>query len=155
VKVHEVKESDERTKEKRFSRKVGLDMPAAFLVLRSQPGEPQLRNLRLVNGDDTLELVLNPVGREQIDVRAGSFGAIVYEVTVRELEEEAQGEPGPVEPGRSKYRGVKLWVDTDTRMPLKLEAVILVGNVYAELVGVVRDRVEGQRSVDAAPAPQP
>jgi hypothetical protein len=131
--VHEVKEKEERTKEKRYRTRVGVDMPAAFLVMRSQPGPPQVRNLRIVNGDDALEVVLNPVGSEQVAVRAGSFATIVYEVTVRELEQ--TGEDGQTEaPGGSKYRGVKLWVDAETRMPVKIEAVVLVGNVYAELV---------------------
>jgi hypothetical protein len=155
LRVHKLKESGDKVKERSFRTKVGLDIPAAFLVMRCQAGQAKVRNLRVVNGDSAFEVVLNPVGADQVQVRAGSFPATLYEVTVREMEAEEGAEPVEPETGNGKYRAVRLWVERETGMPVKLEAAVFVGSIHAELVKVVRGEAVGTAAGEAPAASSP
>jgi len=117
---------------KQVQLKPTLDIPSIFLLMRADAVPSKTtRTLKVLNGDTVYEVTLTPVGKERVTVAAGSFDACQYDVGVRELKEkdESADETQPVQ-----YRSVRAWLDEKSRMPLKIEAQISFGQVYAELV---------------------
>ncbi len=121
----------EKTSEKEVRIKPSLDIPSLFLMMRAQDlPVSETRTVKVLNGDTAYEVTLTPVGKEQIKVAAGTFEASRFDVGIREVpKDEPSDETRPV-----RYRSVHIWVAETSRMPLKLEAQISVGSVYAELV---------------------
>ena len=56
--------------------------------------------------------------------------ALHYEVGVRELD----GEDDEADGGEQKFSSAHVWLAPGTHAPLRLEAQVFVGQVYAELV---------------------
>jgi hypothetical protein len=71
------------------------------------------------------------VGREKISVHAGTYNAIKLDLQLKRV-----GKHFELEPHR-KFRRATIWVSDDAeRLPLRIEAQIFVGTVWAELQSV-------------------
>ena len=87
--------------------------------------------LEAIHDDKTYAAELTPTKREKVQVRAGTFEAVAVQVRLRvsvSLEEERAKE-------EDKFRSICIWMsDDEKRIPVKMEADMLIGAVYAELV---------------------
>jgi len=100
-----------------------VDAAGAMLLLRTA------RNggvVRVLSGDDTLELAARPGRRGPVRVPAGEFNAVQWSLAVRAAAPAREAQ---------RYRGLRLWLSEDGRVPVRLEADVLIGRVTAELVG--------------------
>ena len=71
------------------------------------------------------------LGHEKISVRAGTYNAIKVDLQLHKV-----GKNTELEPHR-KFRRATAWVSDDTdRLPLRIEAQIFIGTVFAELQSV-------------------
>ena len=113
---------------------LGLDLPGALLFIRALElpmGKPTV--IEVVHSKRTYAVGFTPIRREKVDVKAGTFDALVVDVRVRVLggteEERAEEE--------DKFRKLRVWLsDDDMRLPVKMESEVFVGSVRAELVSV-------------------
>jgi len=106
-----------------------FDLHSALLYLRSQP----------LNDHSVLRIVVYPatsaylttvtvLGRERVTVRAGGYNAIKIDLQLKRLGKKLELEP------HRKFRRATIWIsDDENRIPLRIEAQIFVGTVFAEL----------------------
>jgi len=118
---------DGETKHKTASLEVGLDMPSAFVALRAA-GAGQ--SVRVISGDSAYQVVLLDRGRGPLELSGETVEALHYEVGIRELDGEGDGQAG----GEPKSKSAHVWLTPGMRTPLRLEAPVDVGHVYAALV---------------------
>lgn len=106
-----------------------FDLHSALLYLRSQP----------LNDHSVLRIVVYPatsaylttvtvLGREHVTVRAGGYNAVKIDLQLKRLGKKLELEP------HRKFRRATIWIsDDENRIPLRIEAQIFVGTVFAEL----------------------
>lgn len=130
AKVHRVRRG--KVSEKEVSLEVGLDTASALLLMRATDVPARsTRTLRVVSAEDAYEVTITPVGPEEIAVPAGTFATTHYDVGIRELTKNAgEEDTQPVQ-----YRNVRIWVADTNRMPVRLEADLSIGHLYAKLTG--------------------
>jgi hypothetical protein len=117
-------------KPKTFSFPGGVfDMHSALLYLRSQPlHEGDVYRLVVYPASSPYLATLTVVDRAGINVAAGAFPAIKFDVQLNKI-----GKQGELEPHK-KFRRASVWISDDSdRMLLRVEASIFVGTVFAEL----------------------
>ena len=117
------------------------DLSAAGFYLRSQ----------LLQDHDVYRVVVYPttspylatitvLGREKINVRSGSYSAIKMDLQLSKIDKDLQLQP------HKKFRKATIWLSDDAdRIPLRIEAQIFVGTVFAELQSVKFDNHEPAR----------
>ena len=116
--------------------KMGLDLPAAVMLMRALDlPMGKTTAVEIISSDKLHAAELRPIRRETVQVKAGTFEALVVEMGVRVVEgsreERAREE--------SEYRRIRLWIsDDDARLPLKMESELAVGSISAELVSARR-----------------
>lgn len=118
-----------RSKTREFNFEYLFDLHSALLYLRSQP----------LNNGNIYRVVVYPataaylatftvVRREKISVRAGTYSAIRLDLRLQKIGEQMELEP------HKKFRRASVWVsDDNVRIPLRAEAQIFIGTVFAEL----------------------
>ena len=126
-----------KTKEKELTWEAALDLPSALTLLRAVQIPPEgTRAVKVLDGDSLYEVTLTPGGTARVEVAAGSFDAAACDLNIRELstdEDEADAQP-PDPQAPQKYRTMRVWLAGPSRMPVRIEASVPVGHVYADLV---------------------
>jgi Protein of unknown function (DUF3108) len=109
-----------------------FDLHSSLLYLRSQPlATGSVYRIVVYPASSPYLATLTVLGREKISVRAGRFDAIKLGLQLKKI-----GEHRELEPHR-KFRRATIWISDDgDRLPLRIEAQIFVGTVFAELRSV-------------------
>jgi hypothetical protein len=106
-----------------------FDLHAAMLYLRSQPlSDHSIYRLVIYPATSAYVATVTVLGHERITVHAGSYNAIKFDLQLKRI-----GKKFELEPHR-KFRRATVWIsDDENRIPLRIEAQIFVGTVFAEL----------------------
>jgi hypothetical protein len=106
-----------------------FDLHSALLYLRSQPlSDHSVYRLAVYPATSAYLATITVLGRERVTVRAGTFNAIKVDLQLKRI-----GKNLDLEPYR-KFRRATVWISDDAnRIPLRIEAQIFVGTVFAEL----------------------
>lgn len=106
-----------------------FDLHSAMLYLRSQPlADRGVYRVVVYPATSAYYTTVTILGRERISVRAGSYNAIKLDLQLKRI-----GKKMELEPHR-KFKRATIWIsDDDNRIPLRIEAQIFVGTVFAEL----------------------
>ena len=120
------------TKTREFAFPNLFDLHTALLYLRSQPLEDHSVYRIVVYPATSAYLVtVTVLDHEKIWVRAGSYNAIKADLQLKRLGKNLELEP------HGKFRRATVWISDDAnRVPLRIEAQIFVGTVFAELQSV-------------------
>jgi Protein of unknown function (DUF3108) len=113
-----------------------FDLHSAMLYLHSQPlTDHSVYRLVVYPATAAYLTTVTVLGRERISVHAGSYNAIKLDLQLKRV-----GKNFELEPHR-KFRRATIWVsDDENRIPLRIEAQIFVGTVFAELHAVHFDQ---------------
>jgi hypothetical protein len=106
-----------------------LDLHSALLYLRSQPlGDRSVYRIVVYPATSAYLTTITVLGRERVTVRAGAYNAIKIDLQLQRLGKKLELEP------HRKFRRATIWIsDDENRIPLRIEAQIFVGTVFAEL----------------------
>jgi hypothetical protein len=106
-----------------------FDLHSALLYLRSQPlADHSVYRIVVYPATSAYVATINVLGREHVTVRAGSFNAIKVDIDLKRVGKKMNLEP------HKKFRRATIWIsDDENRIPLRIEAQIFVGTVFAEL----------------------
>lgn len=106
-----------------------FDLHSALLYLRSQPlTDRSVYRIVVYPTTSAYLATVSIIGRERVSVRAGSFSAIKIDLDLKRVGKKMQLEP------HKKFRHATIWISDDqNRLPLRIEAQIFVGTVFAEL----------------------
>jgi Protein of unknown function (DUF3108) len=109
-----------------------FDLHSAMLYLRSQPlFDHSVYRIVVYPATSAYLATVSVLGRDHVSVHAGSYNAIKLDVQLKRL-----GKNLDLEPHR-KFRKATIWISDDQdRIPLRIEAQIFVGTVFAELYAV-------------------
>jgi hypothetical protein len=120
------------TKPKPFNFPGLFDLHGAMLYLRSQPlNDHAVYRIVVYPATSAYLATVTVLGRERISVHAGSYNAIKFDVQLKRLGKDLELEP------HRKFRRATVWVsDDENRVPLRIEAQIFVGTVFADLYAV-------------------
>ena len=112
-----------------------FDLHSAMLYLRSQPlTDHSIYRIVVYPATSAYYTTLTVLGRERVSVRAGNYNAIKFDLQLKRVGKKMQLEP------HRKFRRATIWVsDDENRIPLRIEAQIFVGTVFAELQAVQFD----------------
>lgn len=116
-----------------------LDLHSAFLYLRSQPlADHSVYRIVVYPATSAYLTTLTVLGREHISVHAGSYNAIKVSLDLKRVGKKMALEP------HKKFRHATIWISDDqNRIPVRIEAQIFVGTVFAELQTVHFDQDKG------------
>jgi hypothetical protein len=117
-----------------------FDLLSALLYLRSQPlKDGSVHRVVVYPATSAYLATFNVVGRERISVHAGTYSAIKLDLQLHKVGKNLELEP------HKKFRRASVWVSDDNiRVPLRAEAQIFIGAVFAELQSV---HLESEKSV--------
>ena len=106
-----------------------FDLPSALLYLRSQPlSDHSVYRIVVYPATSAYLTTVTVLGRERVSVRAGTYNAIKVDLQLKRLGKNLELEP------HRKFRRATVWISDDAnRIPLRIEAQIFVGTVFAEL----------------------
>jgi len=106
-----------------------FDLHSALLYLRSQPlNERSVYRVVVYPATSSYLTTITVLGRERVTVRAGTYNAIKIDLQLKRLGKNLELEP------HRKFRRATVWISDDAnRIPLRIEAQIFVGTVFAEL----------------------
>ena len=109
-----------------------FDLHSAMLYLRSQPlTDHSVYRLVVYPATSAYLTNVTVLSHEHVTVHAGSFNAIKLDLQLKRV-----GKNFELEPHR-KFRRATIWISDDAnRIPLRIEAQIFVGTVFAELYAV-------------------
>ena len=109
-----------------------FDLHSAMLYLRSQPlSDHNVYRIVVYPATSAYLATVTVLGRDHISVHAGSYNAIKLDIQLKKLGKNLELEP------HRKFRRALIWVSDDQdRIPLRIEAQIFVGTVFAELYAV-------------------
>ena len=112
------------------------DLHGALLYLRSQPlADKSIYRIVVYPATSAYLTTVTVLGRERVSVRAGSYNAIKCDLQLKRI-----GKKFELQPHR-KFRRATIWIsDDENRIPLRIEAQIFVGTVFAELQSVHFDQ---------------
>ena len=124
------------TKPKTFNFSGLFDLHGAMLYLRSQPlADHAVYRIVVYPATSAYLATVTVLGREHVSVHAGSYNAIKFDVQLKRVGKDFELEP------HKKFRRATIWVsDDENRIPLRIEAQIFVGTVFAELYSVHFDQ---------------
>jgi hypothetical protein len=124
------------TKPKPFNFPGLFDLHGAMLYLRSQPlNDHAVYRIVVYPATSAYVATVTVLGREHVSVHAGSYNAIKFDVQLKRLGKDLELEP------HRKFKRATVWVSDDQdRIPLRIEAQIFVGTVFAELYAVHFDQ---------------
>jgi hypothetical protein len=116
-----------------------FDLFSALLYLHSQPlKDGSVYRLVVYPATSAYLATFTVIDREKISVHAGTYTAIKLDLRLHKVGKNLELEP------HKKFRRASVWVSDDTaRIPLRAEAQIFIGTVFAELQSV---HFESQRS---------
>ncbi|MEY2543101.1 MAG: hypothetical protein QOE81_562 [Verrucomicrobiota bacterium] len=106
-----------------------FDLHSALLYLRSQPlSDRSIYRIVVYPATSAYLTTITVLGRERVTVRAGTYNAIKVDLQLKRLGKNLELEP------HRKFRRATVWISDDAnRIPLRIEAQIFVGTVFAEL----------------------
>jgi hypothetical protein len=106
-----------------------FDLFSAMLYLRSQPlKDHSVYRVVAYPATNAYLATVTVIDREKISVHAGSYSAIKLDLQLKRI-----GKHRELEPHR-KFRRATIWVSDDAeRLPLRIEAQVFVGTVFAEI----------------------
>src|ERR1700719_204285 len=106
-----------------------FDLHSALLYLRSQPlTDGSVYRVVVYPGTAAYLATFTVTRREKISVQAGTFPSIKLDLRLEKVGKNFQLEP------HKKFRHASVWVSDDNlRLPIRAEAQIFVGTVFAEL----------------------
>jgi hypothetical protein len=106
-----------------------FDLQSAWLYLRSQPlTDHSVYRIAVYPATSAYLTTVTVLGRERVSVHAGSYNAIKVDLQLKHVGKKMQLEP------HKKFRRATIWIsDDENRIPLRIEAQIFVGTVFAEL----------------------
>jgi hypothetical protein len=109
-----------------------LDLHSALLYLRSQPlKDHAVYRIVVYPATSAYLATITVLGREKVSVHAGAYNAIKLDLQLKRLGKHLELEP------HRKFRRASIWLSDDAnRVPLRIEAQIFVGTVFAELQSV-------------------
>jgi hypothetical protein len=109
-----------------------FDLHSALLYLRSQPlSDHSVYRIVVYPATSAYLTTITVLGRERVTVRAGAYNAIKVDLQLKRLGKDLELEP------HRKFRRATVWISDDAnRIPLRIEAQIFVGTVFAELQAV-------------------
>jgi hypothetical protein len=109
-----------------------FDLHSALLYLRSQPlKNGDVYRVAVYPGTAAYVATFTVTGREKISVRAGIFNAIKLDLHLQKVGKNSELEP------HKKFKRASVWVSDDSnRIPIRAEAQIFIGTVFAELQSV-------------------
>jgi hypothetical protein len=113
-----------------------FDLHGAMLYLRSQPlNDHAVYRIVVYPATSAYLATVTVLGHEHVSVHAGSYNAIKFDVQLKRIGKNFELEP------HKKFRRATVWVsDDENRIPLRIEAQIFVGTVFAELYAVHFDQ---------------
>jgi hypothetical protein len=113
-----------------------FDLHSALLYLRSQPlSDRGAYSIVVYPATSAYLITVTVLGRERVTVRAGAYNAIKIDLQLKRLGKNLELEP------HRKFRRGTIWISDDpNRIPLRIEAQIFVGTVFAELQAVRFDQ---------------
>jgi hypothetical protein len=113
-----------------------FDLHSAMLYLRSQPlSDHSVYRIVVYPATAAYLTTITVLGRERVSVRAGTFNAIKVDLQLKRVGKDLELEP------HRKFRRATVWISDDAnRIPLRIEAQIFVGTVFAELQAVRFDQ---------------
>jgi hypothetical protein len=113
-----------------------FDLHSGILYLRSQPlSDRSVYRIAVYPATSAYLTTVTVLGRERVSVRAGTYNAIKVDLQLKRL-----GKSLELEPHR-KFRRATIWISDDAnRIPLRIEAQIFVGTVFAELQAIRFDQ---------------
>jgi len=106
-----------------------FDLHSALLYLRSQSlNDRSVYRIVVYPATSAYLTTVTVLGREHVTVRAGAYNAIKIDLQLKRLGKKLELEP------HRKFRRATIWIsDDENRVPLRIEAQIFVGTVFAEL----------------------
>jgi hypothetical protein len=109
-----------------------FDLLSALLYLRSQPlKDGSVYRVVVYPATSAYLATVTVIGHEKISVRAGTYNAIKLDLRLHKVGKNLELEP------HKKFRRASVWVSDDSiRIPLRAEAQIFIGTVFAELQSV-------------------
>jgi hypothetical protein len=109
-----------------------FDLHSAMLYLRSQPLiDHSVYRIVVYPATSAYLTTVTVLSHERVTVHAGSFNAIKFDLQLKRLGKNLELEP------HRKFRRATIWISDDAnRIPLRIEAQIFVGTVFAELYAV-------------------
>jgi hypothetical protein len=113
-----------------------FDLHGAFLYLRSQPlTDHSVYRIVVYPATSAYLTTVTVLGHEHISVHAGGYNAIKVDLDLKRIGKKLELEP------HRKFRRATIWIsDDENRIPLRIEAQIFVGTVFAELQTVHFDK---------------
>jgi hypothetical protein len=113
-----------------------FDLHSAMLYLRSQPlTDHSVYRIVVYPATSAYLTTVTVLSHERVSVHAGTFNAIKLDLQLKRLGKDLQLEP------HRKFRRATIWISDDAnRIPLRVEAQIFVGTVFAELHAVYFDQ---------------
>jgi hypothetical protein len=128
--------SAEATKTKPFNWAGLFDLHSALLYLRSQPlNDRSVYRIVVYPATSAYLTTVTVLGHERVSVRAGTYNAIKIDLQLKRIGKNLELEP------HRKFRRATIWISDDAnRIPLRIEAQIFVGTVFAELQTVRFDQ---------------
>ena len=120
------------SKPKSFNFENLFDLHSAMLYLRSQPlNDHAVYRIVVYPATSAYLATVTVLGREHVSVHAGSYNAIKFDVELKRLGKDLELEP------HRKFKRATIWISDDqNRIPLRIEAQIFVGTVFADLYAV-------------------
>jgi len=121
-----------KTNTKQFNLPNLFDLHSAALYLRSQPlKENSVYRVVVYPTTNAYLAILTVTGSEKISVLAGTYNAIKLDLQLKRVGKHLELHP------HRKFRRATIWLSDDAeRLPLRVEAQIFVGTVFAELQSV-------------------
>lgn len=119
-----------------------FDLLSALLYLRSQPlKDGSVYRVVVYPATSAYLATFTVIGREKISVRAGTYTAIKLDLKLHKVGKNLELEP------HKKFRRASVWVSDDTnRIPLRAEAQIFIGTVFADLQSVHFESEKSERA---------
>ncbi|HYR21799.1 MAG TPA: DUF3108 domain-containing protein [Chthoniobacterales bacterium] len=113
-----------------------FDLHSALLYLRSQPlNDHSAYHIVVYPATSAYLTTVTILAHERVSVRAGAYNAIKIDLQLKRLGKKLELEP------HRKFRRATIWIsDDENRIPLRIEAQIFVGTVFAELQAVRFDQ---------------
>ena len=132
----ERKDEAVKTKTRRFEFPNVLSLNSALLFFRTQPlPDGAVDRVVVYPATSAYLSTITVLGRESITVAAGTYPAIKVDVQLSKIGKNRELLP------HKKFRKATVWLSNDAdRLPLRIEAQIFVGKVYAELQSVEFDQ---------------
>ena len=106
-----------------------FDLHGAGLYLRSQPlTDHSVYRIVVYPATSAYLTTVTVLAHEHVSVRAGSYNAIKIDLQLKRIGKKMELQP------HKKFRRATIWIsDDENRIPLRIEAQIFVGTVFAEL----------------------